>query len=79
MTIARGVVMVLVAAVLGVAALIGGFVAIGYGAVYAAATLPGWPIGFALFGRRRPAGWIAGALLGYDALHLPSVPAFAGA
>lgn len=55
MTTARGVVMVLGAAVLGVAALIGGFVAIGYVAVYVAATLPGWPIGFALFGRRHRA------------------------
>ena len=29
------------------------------------ATLPGLPIGLLLFGRRQPAGWIAGALIGY--------------
>jgi hypothetical protein len=33
--------------------------------VYAALVLPGVPLGFALFGRRHPAGWIAGAILGY--------------
>ena len=33
--------------------------------VYLLATLPGWPVGFALFGRRHAAGWIAGALIGY--------------
>ena len=32
---------------------------------YAALVLPGLPLGFALFGRRHPAGWIAGAILGY--------------
>ena len=45
--------------------------------VYVAATLPGWPIGFALFGRRHAAGWIAGSLFGYAitalALWLPIV------
>lgn len=33
--------------------------------VYVALVLPGLPLGFALFGRRHPAGWIAGAILGY--------------
>lgn len=36
-----------------------------YLGVYAIATLPGLPVGFALFGRRHAAGWIAGALTGY--------------
>ena len=65
MTVARGVVAAVTAAVLIVAASIGGVVALAYLAVYIAATLPGWPIGFALVGRRHAAGWIAGALLGY--------------
>jgi hypothetical protein len=33
--------------------------------VYVAALVPGLPLGFALFGRRHAAGWIAGALMGY--------------
>ncbi|TAK17895.1 MAG: hypothetical protein EPO35_02215 [Acidobacteria bacterium] len=33
--------------------------------LYVLATMPGWPVGFALFGRRHAAGWIAGALIGY--------------
>ena len=33
--------------------------------VYVALVLPGLPLGFALFGRRHPAGWIAGLVLGY--------------
>ena len=32
---------------------------------YVLATLPGWPLGWRLFGRRHAGGWIAGALLGY--------------
>lgn len=36
-----------------------------YAIVYILATLPGWPVGFALFGRKHAAGWISGALLGY--------------
>ena len=36
-----------------------------YVALYAAALAPGLPLGFALFGRRHGAGWIAGGLLGY--------------
>jgi hypothetical protein len=33
--------------------------------IYLAALVPGLPIGFALFGHRHPAGWVAGALFGY--------------
>lgn len=33
--------------------------------LYAAAVSAGLPIGFTLFGRRHPAGWIAGSLIGY--------------
>lgn len=36
-----------------------------YPLLYVGALLPGLPLGFALFGRRHGAGWIAGALLGY--------------
>lgn len=36
-----------------------------YLALYALIVLPGLPLGFALFGRGHPAGWIAGAALGY--------------
>ena len=56
--------------------------------VYAALVLPGVPLGFALFGRRHPAGWIAGAILGYAlavlgiwaaaAIGMPGGPGFAG-
>ena len=41
-----------------------------YAAVYALAVAPGLPAGFALFGQRHAAGWIAGILLGYGALQL---------
>jgi len=45
-----------------------------YGLVFAAATMPGWPIGRRLFGSH-PAAWISGAILGYGltavALWLP--------
>jgi hypothetical protein len=57
--------------------------------VYVAALLPGLPLGFALFGRKQAAGWLAGALFGYvlTALAiwaavfagLPSLLTFAGA
>lgn len=36
-----------------------------YVILYLLALLPGLPIGFAMFGRRHAAGWIAGALIGY--------------
>lgn len=41
-----------------------------YVPIYALATLPGLPLGFALFGRRHAAGWIGGALLGYGLTQL---------
>ena len=42
--------------------MIGGVI---YAAIFLLALLPGLPLGFALFGRRHAAGWIAGALFGY--------------
>lgn len=36
-----------------------------YALLYAAAAIPGLPLGWRLFGRHHPAGWISGALLGY--------------
>jgi hypothetical protein len=36
-----------------------------YAAIYLLALVPGMPLGFALFGRRHAAGWLAGALFGY--------------
>jgi hypothetical protein len=36
-----------------------------YAVLYAAAALPGLPLGWRLFGRHHPAGWISGALIGY--------------
>ncbi len=48
-----------------IAFLVGGAAGLLYLFVYVLATLPGWPLGFALFGRRHAAGWLSGALLGY--------------
>jgi hypothetical protein len=69
-----------------VAVIIAGPWALAYIPLYVLATLPGWPLGRALFGRH-PASWIAGALLGYAvtclafwavlALHIPSALTFA--
>ena len=39
--------------------------ALAYLLLYVLATLPGWPIGRALFGSGHPASWVAGALFGY--------------
>ncbi len=36
-----------------------------YAVLYLLATLPGWPVGSALFGKKHAAGWIGGALIGY--------------
>lgn len=47
-----------------VAVLIAGPWALAYLPLYLLATVPGWPIGRALFGKH-PAAWIAGALIGY--------------
>ena len=64
----------------------GGVGGAAYVPLFALATVPGLPLGFALFGRRHAAGWIAGALLGYTLtsaacwavlfLGLASTPAF---
>ena len=47
-----------------------------YVLLYGSALTMGLPIGFALFGRRHPAAWIAGGLMGYAgtalALWVPS-------
>jgi hypothetical protein len=48
-----------------VAVIIAGPWALAYIALYTLATVPGWPLGRALFGRRHPAAWMAGALIGY--------------
>jgi hypothetical protein len=41
-----------------------------YVVLYGVGCVPGLPIGFALFGRRHAAGWIAGGLFGYTLLAL---------
>ncbi|MGI8617932.1 MAG: hypothetical protein ACR2L6_02440 [Gemmatimonadaceae bacterium] len=43
----------------------GGAGSLGYALLFGAAVAPGLPIGLALFGRRHPAAWVTGALLGY--------------
>jgi hypothetical protein len=68
-----------------VAVIIAGPWALTYIPLYVLATVPGWPLGRALFGRH-PAAWVAGALLGYAltcvafwavlALRVPSAVAF---
>ena len=65
---------------------LGGFKGVLYAAGVLLATLPGWPIGHALFGKRHAAGWVSGALIGYAltafaiwtviASGMPSLPAF---
>src|SRR5829696_2589264 len=77
-----------IAALVFAAAWVGGASGIAYLVVYAAAVLPGLPVGFALFGRSG-AGWIAGAPMGYALsafalwipiyLGVPSMPTFAAA
>jgi len=69
-----------------VAVIIAGPWALAYIALYILATLPGWPLGRALFGRHHPAGWMSGALIGYGltclalwsvlALHVASLLTF---
>ncbi len=46
---------------------INGVAGLGYAAGFLLALTPGFPLGFALFGRQHAAGWITGALLGYAA------------
>jgi len=41
-----------------------------YAAIYALSVAPALPVGFALFGRRHAAGWVAGGLLGYGLTQL---------
>ena len=65
----------------------GGPVGIAYAALYALALAPGLPVGWRVFGRGHPAGWVCGALIGYGltciALWVPirggivALPAFA--
>lgn len=50
--------------------LAGGAGALLYALVFFAAAAPGIPLGFAVFGRRHPAAWIAGALVGYGLTQL---------
>jgi hypothetical protein len=45
--------------------MLGGLPGLAYLAAYALSTAPGWPLGWALFGRDHAGGWVAGALLGY--------------
>jgi len=55
----------LFAALLGLVLWCGGVEGALYLGLYVLALLPGLPIGWRLFGRDQPAGWIAGALIGY--------------
>src|SRR5688572_5494113 len=68
-----------------VAVIIAGPWALAYIPLFVLATMPGWPLGRALFGTH-PAAWVSGALLGYAvtclafwvvlAMHVPSAAAF---
>jgi hypothetical protein len=63
------------AALLALATVVGLWVAGGIGALlyvvlFVVAVAPGIPVGLALFGRRHPAAWIAGALIGYGLTQL---------
>ncbi|MGE5245746.1 MAG: hypothetical protein ACM3SQ_16105 [Betaproteobacteria bacterium] len=51
--------------VLAVVLVIGGAGGLLYSSLLLAVAVPGLPLGFALFGRRHAAGWIAGLLFGY--------------
>jgi hypothetical protein len=55
----------LAAGIVALALWFGGVHAVLYLGLYALALAPGLPIGWWLFGRRQPVGWIAGALVGY--------------
>jgi hypothetical protein len=69
-----------------VAVIIAGPWALAYIPLYILATVPGWPLGRALFGRRHPASYVSGALIGYAltcmafwavlALHVASAATF---
>lgn len=55
----------LLASVIVLAAVFGGWAGLAYLALWCAATAPGLPLGWALFGRRHAAGWVTGLCLGY--------------
>jgi hypothetical protein len=57
--------LVVAASIVTIAFLVGGAAGLLYLCLYLLATAPGWPLGFALFGRRHATGWLSGALLGY--------------
>jgi len=69
-----------------VAVIIAGPWALAYLPLYVLATVPGWPLGRALFGRGHPISWISGGLFGYAltclafwaviALRIPSAATF---
>ena len=63
--LARAAVGVLVVSVFAVLLALAGTGGAFYAVLLVAAMLPGLPLGVALFGRRHPAGWIAGLLFGY--------------
>lgn len=48
----------------------GGAGALLYGCLFIVAVAPGLPVGWAMFGRRHPAAWISGALIGYGLTQL---------
>src|SRR5262245_11014651 len=68
--LARAAVSVLFLSIVALVVVLGGSRAILYGVLFALSTMPGWPIGVALFGRRHPAGWVAGVLIGYALISL---------
>ena len=85
MTLAKTVRILLPLSLITLAIGIGGLPGLLYLLVYIVATIPGWPVGRRLFGPT-PAGWIAGALIGYGitalciwvpfAARVPSLAAF---
>ncbi|MGE3706190.1 MAG: hypothetical protein AB7I13_13020, partial [Vicinamibacterales bacterium] len=52
-------------AVVALVAAFGGWSGVAYLAIYALSTIPGWPLGWLVWGRGHPAAWITGATLGY--------------
>ena len=84
----RVAVSLVVIAVVLVSVIIAGPSALAYVPLYGLATVPGWPLGRALFGSH-PAAWVAGALVGYAltciafwaviAMQVPSAIAFVAA
>jgi hypothetical protein len=66
----RALAATLIASIVIVLWLAGSFGAVAYLLIWVLAVLPGLPLGFVLFGRRHPAAWIGGALLGYGLTQL---------